>query len=261
MGASSVVSQRTWERRRTSRRNPCRKCVRSGVGVWANDCSRAQLPSTHVVVDSWESRAHRAALSFRPRFTRYPHDTSRNARITLARILQLWPYMLRYSCGYKLANDGQDTRAIQHYLGHRSLHSACSRSIQGVLERPKPHELCRHYPKEIYVVGAVSSDFAPNSFITVSALSPTLATAASISSFDFLKRLHQKRAISLLEISTRFRAPFVEAVQHDKRSSVDTDKRRIALLVPVHRNAGSRTGPRKVKLHASNDTGGINETS
>jgi integrase-like protein len=25
------------------------------------------------------------------------------------------------SCGYKLANDGQDTRAIQHYLGHRSI--------------------------------------------------------------------------------------------------------------------------------------------
>jgi site-specific recombinase XerD len=29
-------------------------------------------------------------------------------------------HMLRHSCGYKLANDGQDTRAIQHYLGHRS---------------------------------------------------------------------------------------------------------------------------------------------
>ena len=24
-------------------------------------------------------------------------------------------HMLRHSCGYKLANDGQDTRAIQHY--------------------------------------------------------------------------------------------------------------------------------------------------
>ena len=29
----------------------------------------------------------------------------------------------RHSCGYKLANDGQDTRAIQHYLGHRSIAS------------------------------------------------------------------------------------------------------------------------------------------
>ena len=30
-------------------------------------------------------------------------------------------HVLRHSCGYKLANDGQDTRAIQGYLGHRSI--------------------------------------------------------------------------------------------------------------------------------------------
>jgi type 1 fimbriae regulatory protein FimB/type 1 fimbriae regulatory protein FimE len=29
--------------------------------------------------------------------------------------------MLRHSTGYKLANDGQDTRAIQLYLGHRNI--------------------------------------------------------------------------------------------------------------------------------------------
>ena len=32
-------------------------------------------------------------------------------------------HMLRHGCGYKLANDGQDTRAIQAYLGHRSIQS------------------------------------------------------------------------------------------------------------------------------------------
>lgn len=31
------------------------------------------------------------------------------------------PHMFRHACGYKLANDGQDTRAIQHYLGHRNI--------------------------------------------------------------------------------------------------------------------------------------------
>ena len=31
------------------------------------------------------------------------------------------PHMLRHACGYKLANDGQDTRAVQHYLGHRNI--------------------------------------------------------------------------------------------------------------------------------------------
>jgi type 1 fimbriae regulatory protein FimB/type 1 fimbriae regulatory protein FimE len=31
------------------------------------------------------------------------------------------PHMLRHACGFKLANDGHDTRAIQHYLGHRQI--------------------------------------------------------------------------------------------------------------------------------------------
>lgn len=31
------------------------------------------------------------------------------------------PHMLRHAAGYKLANDGQDTRAIQHYLGHKNI--------------------------------------------------------------------------------------------------------------------------------------------
>lgn len=31
------------------------------------------------------------------------------------------PHMLRHACGYKLVNDGHDTRAIQHYLGHRNI--------------------------------------------------------------------------------------------------------------------------------------------
>jgi len=31
------------------------------------------------------------------------------------------PHMLRHGCGYKLANDGHDTRAIQHYLGHKNI--------------------------------------------------------------------------------------------------------------------------------------------
>ena len=31
------------------------------------------------------------------------------------------PHMLRHATGFKLANDGQDTRAIQHYLGHKKI--------------------------------------------------------------------------------------------------------------------------------------------
>jgi len=31
------------------------------------------------------------------------------------------PHMLRHATGYKLANEGHDTRAIQHYLGHKNI--------------------------------------------------------------------------------------------------------------------------------------------
>lgn len=31
------------------------------------------------------------------------------------------PHMLRHAGGFKLANDGHDTRALQHYLGHRNI--------------------------------------------------------------------------------------------------------------------------------------------
>ena len=30
-------------------------------------------------------------------------------------------HMLRHSTGYKLANDGHDTRALQHYMGHKNI--------------------------------------------------------------------------------------------------------------------------------------------
>jgi site-specific recombinase XerD len=31
------------------------------------------------------------------------------------------PRMLRHACGFKLANDGVDTRALQAYLGHKNI--------------------------------------------------------------------------------------------------------------------------------------------
>ena len=49
-------------------------------------------------------------------------------RKTLARIgeatplaFPVHPHMLRHACGFKLANDGVDTRALQHYLGHKNI--------------------------------------------------------------------------------------------------------------------------------------------
>src|SRR4051794_16533700 len=31
------------------------------------------------------------------------------------------PHMLRHACGFKLANDGVDTRALQEWLGHSNI--------------------------------------------------------------------------------------------------------------------------------------------
>src|SRR5262249_48176313 len=31
------------------------------------------------------------------------------------------PHMLRHAAGYKLANQGVDTRSLQHYLGHKNI--------------------------------------------------------------------------------------------------------------------------------------------
>jgi integrase len=39
----------------------------------------------------------------------------------LAKLFPIHPHMLRHSAGYKLANEGHDTRSIQQYLGHRNI--------------------------------------------------------------------------------------------------------------------------------------------
>ena len=50
------------------------------------------------------------------------------------------PHMLRHACGYKLANDGVDTRTIQSYLGHKSIQHTVryTRLIPDALQEPIP---------------------------------------------------------------------------------------------------------------------------
>jgi type 1 fimbriae regulatory protein FimB/type 1 fimbriae regulatory protein FimE len=52
-------------------------------------------------------------------FLRMVQRTGVAARMPFA----IHPHMLRHSTGYKLANDGHDTRSLAHYLGHRNLQS------------------------------------------------------------------------------------------------------------------------------------------
>jgi type 1 fimbriae regulatory protein FimE len=90
-------------------------------------------PSVHPV-GGIETRALRR-LKREQSESRYIFTTERSApmspagfRKMLARIgegskfpFPVHPHMLRHACGYKLANDGQDTRALQHYLGHKNI--------------------------------------------------------------------------------------------------------------------------------------------
>ena len=52
-------------------------------------------------------------------FLRMVQRTGKAAKLPFA----VHPHMLRHSTGYKLANDGHDTRSLAHYLGHRNLQS------------------------------------------------------------------------------------------------------------------------------------------
>ena len=91
------------------------------------------LPSTHPLRGP-EIRALRQMLRDAPD-SAYVFVSERKAPMTVANFRKLiaragdkaklgmpiHPHMLRHSTGFKLANDGQDTRAIQHYLGHRNI--------------------------------------------------------------------------------------------------------------------------------------------
>src|SRR5215510_768828 len=54
-----------------------------------------------------------------PWFLRMIQRTGKAANLPFS----VHPHMLRHSTGYKLANQGEDTRSLAHYLGHRNLQS------------------------------------------------------------------------------------------------------------------------------------------
>ena len=91
------------------------------------------LPSTHPLHGP-ELRALRKVMRDYPE-TAYVFVTERRTPMTAATFRKLLsragaeanlampvhPHMLRHSTGFKLVNDGQDIRAIQHYLGHKNI--------------------------------------------------------------------------------------------------------------------------------------------
>ena len=61
--------------------------------------------------------SERGAPLSAPGFSRMIERAALSAKLSI----KAHAHMLRHACGYKLANDGQDTRAVQAYLGHRNI--------------------------------------------------------------------------------------------------------------------------------------------
>ena len=91
-------------------------------------------PSTHIL-DGKEIRALRRLQREQQPGNLFVFQSERGSPFTtsgfrkmLARLgevanlgFPIHPHMLRHATGFKLANDGVDTRAIQDYLGHKSI--------------------------------------------------------------------------------------------------------------------------------------------
>ena len=91
------------------------------------------MPSTHPLYGP-EIRALRALARTYPD-TPYVFVSERKGPLTEATFRKIMarageaahlgfpvhPHMLRHATGFKLANDGHDTRVIQHYLGHKNI--------------------------------------------------------------------------------------------------------------------------------------------
>jgi type 1 fimbriae regulatory protein FimB/type 1 fimbriae regulatory protein FimE len=101
--------------------------------VIADICHGNGVDSTHPLTGK-EIRALRQ-LRRENLQSRFVFNTERGGPVTRAWFLKMvrrtgelailpfpiHPHMLRHGCGFKLANDGVDTRALQHFLGHRNI--------------------------------------------------------------------------------------------------------------------------------------------
>ena len=72
---------------------------------------REQKPGRYVFMS--ERGAPMSAVAFRRMVTRLGPA----AKLSFP----IHPHMLRHSTGFKLANQGVDTRSLQHYLGHKNI--------------------------------------------------------------------------------------------------------------------------------------------
>jgi type 1 fimbriae regulatory protein FimB/type 1 fimbriae regulatory protein FimE len=114
-------------------RPDCQSEEAKTVGSWISDLAKNGMPSVHPLTGI-ELRALRR-LQREQKPGRYVFMSERGApmsavafRRMLTRLrpaakmpFPIHPHMLRHSTGFKLANQGVDTRSLQHYLGHKNI--------------------------------------------------------------------------------------------------------------------------------------------
>ena len=81
------------------------------IKAWLADHARMKPDTGAFFISEWRSPLSRKTTWLTIR------NYGRRARLPV----EAHPHMLRHACGYKLANDGHDTRALQHYLGHKNI--------------------------------------------------------------------------------------------------------------------------------------------
>ena len=87
-------------------------------------CWAFTMPNTHPLrprnggnARSFRQSLHKVQALSAPGFSRMIERAAVVADVGI----KAHAHMLRHACGYKLANDGIDTRALQAYLGHRNI--------------------------------------------------------------------------------------------------------------------------------------------
>jgi site-specific recombinase XerC len=109
---------------------------------------REQEPGRYVFV------SERGAPMGPPGFRRMVERLGAAAKMPLP----VHPHMLRHSTGYKLANQGVDTRSLQHYLGHRNIQDTVRYTELSRQYRQKPARCQRTRVSGRTIVMALSTD-------------------------------------------------------------------------------------------------------
>ena len=107
--------------KRTRARRPCLKAIRTIVVEAAKDNRWGHRDSRRLEREAAESPFVFVSERGAPFSIRGLQAMVERVAQAAGFDIKTHPHMLRHACGYKLANEGIDTRTIQGYLGHKSI--------------------------------------------------------------------------------------------------------------------------------------------